>query len=97
MGPKNSKDCSWGDPGILKMGPTTKSGLPRTNKLIFVGMNGVAMARHGLILSQDEATSLRKVFECLLDLWDAILNSIITAKVPKSQNSHISESSKGSE
>ena len=49
-------------------------------------MNGAAMARHGLILWQNEATSLRKVFKCLPGLRDAILNSKMTAKVQKSKN-----------
>ena len=39
---------------------------------VISGMNGVAMARNGLILSQDEATSSRKAFRYLPDLWDAI-------------------------
>ena len=49
-------------------------------------MNGVAMARHGLILSEDGATSLRKVLKYLPDLWDVVLNSKMTAKVQKSKN-----------
>ena len=46
-------------------------------------MNGVAMARHGLILWQNEATGSRKVSRYLPGLWDAILNSKMTAKVEK--------------
>ena len=49
-------------------------------------MNGVAVARYGLILWQNEATSLRKVFKCLPGLWDAILNSKNTAKIQKPKN-----------
>ena len=39
---------------------------------VFSGVNGVAMDRHGLILWENEATGSRKVFRCLLDLWEAI-------------------------
>ena len=39
---------------------------------LFQGLNGVAMDDHGLILWENEATGSRKVFRCLLDLWDAI-------------------------
>ena len=46
----------------------------------------VAMARHGLILSHNGATSLRKVFRYLPGLRDAIQNSKMVAKVRKSQN-----------
>ena len=49
-------------------------------------MNGVAMARHGLILSQDEATSSRKVFKYLPGLRDTILRPKMAAKVQKSTN-----------
>ena len=34
--------------------------------------NGVAMGRYGLILWENGATGSRKVFRCLLDLWEAI-------------------------
>ena len=40
--------------------------------LIVLGMNWVAMGRHGLILKDNEATGLRKVSGCLPDLWDTI-------------------------
>ena len=39
---------------------------------VISGMNGVAMARNGLILWENEATGSRKVFRYLLDLRDAI-------------------------
>ena len=39
--------------------------------LIVLGVNGVAVARYGLILSEDGATGSRKVFRCLLGLWYA--------------------------
>ena len=39
------------------------------------GMNGVAVARHGLIFGEDGATGCRKVFRCLRGLWDFILIS----------------------
>ena len=41
---------------------------------VISGMNGVAMARNGLILSQDGATGSRKVFRYLWGLWDIIKN-----------------------
>ena len=57
-GSKKSKDRSWGDPGILKMGPTAKSGLPRTRKIYNFGHewgrrgsprgHTLAKRRHGL-------------------------------------------------
>ena len=39
---------------------------------VVLGVNGVAMDRHGLILWENEATGSRKVFRYLLDLRDAI-------------------------
>ena len=39
---------------------------------VILGVNGVAMDRHGLILWENEATGSKKVFRCLLDLRDAI-------------------------
>ena len=36
------------------------------------GLNGVAVGRHGLILWENGATGSRKVFRCLLGLWEAI-------------------------
>ena len=42
------------------------------------------MARHGLILSHNEATGYRKVSRYLPDLRDAIKILKMTAKVPKS-------------
>ena len=47
------------------------------------GLKRVAMARHGLILSQDGATSLRKVFKYLPGLRDTIKKSKMAEKVPK--------------
>ena len=43
----------------------------RKNEVV-LGVNGVAMDRHGLILWENEATGSRKVFRYLLDLRDAI-------------------------
>ena len=53
---------------------------------IILGTFGVAMARHGLILSQDGATSLRNVFKYLLGLWDAISRPKNTKKTQKKSN-----------
>ena len=73
-------------------------------QFIFLGMNGVAMARNGLcfivvllsvgvamaqnglILWENDATGSRKVSRYLPGLWDTILNSKMTAKVPKGKN-----------
>ena len=43
-----------------------------SRNLIVLGLNGVVMGRHGLILNQSEATGSRKVSGCLPDLWDTI-------------------------
>ena len=43
----------------------------RKNEVI-LGMNGVAMDRHGLILWENEATGSRKVFRYLPGLREAI-------------------------
>ena len=50
------------------------------------GVNGVAMARNGLILWQNEAVGSRKVFRYLPGLWDTIKKSKMLAKVRKSKN-----------
>ena len=42
------------------------------HKLIVLGVNGVAMARHGLILNRSEAIGCGKVSGYLPDLWDTI-------------------------
>ena len=39
---------------------------------IILGMNGVAMARNGVILWENDARRSRKVFKYLPDLWEAI-------------------------
>ena len=52
-------------------------------KCVILGTNGVAMARHGLILSQDGATRLRKVFKYLPGLRDTILRPKLAGKVHK--------------
>ena len=44
------------------------------------------MARHGLILSHNEATSLRKGSRYLPGLRDAITKSKMVVKVPKYKN-----------
>ena len=54
-------------------------------------MNGVAMARHGLILNHNEATSPRKVSRYLPGLRDAIKISKMVAKVNTSQKTGNSE------
>ena len=53
---------------------------------VILGMNGVAMDRHGLILWENEATGSRKVFRCLLDLWEAIFQLKIAPRTQKSKS-----------
>ena len=48
---------------------------------------GRAVARHGLILSQNEAASLRKVSKYLPGVRDTVLRPTITAKVKQSAES----------
>ena len=55
-------------------------------KYVILGTNGVAMARHGLILSHNEATGSRKVSRYLPDLRDAIK---ISKMFTKSKNPKI--------
>ena len=49
--------------------------------------NGVPMARHGLILSQDEATSLRNISRYLPDLRDTIFCPKTTANIKNTRKS----------
>ena len=56
-----------------KMGGLGGTSSKKCRKIeVVLGVNGVAMDRHGLILWENEATGSRKVFRCLLDLRDAI-------------------------
>ena len=50
----------------------------------------VAVARYGLILWENEAAGVRKVFRYLPDLWDTIKKSKMAAKVNKIQKHSIS-------
>ena len=43
-----------------------------SNFEVILGVNGVAVGRHGLILWENKATGSRKVFRCLLDLRETI-------------------------
>ena len=49
-------------------------------------MNGVAMARNGVILWENDARRSRKVFKYLPDLWEAIKKSKIKEKVQNGKN-----------
>ena len=72
------------------MGRSTKSReCKELIKVIILDTNGVAVARYGLVLSEDGATGSRKVFRCLLGLWEAIENSKMTAKVNKIKNTYL--------
>ena len=53
---------------------------------VVVGVNGVAMDRHGLILRENEAMGARKVFRYLRGLRDIIRNSKKVARIQKSKN-----------
>ena len=59
---------------------------PNAWESIVLGMNGVAMARNGPILWENDATGSRKVFKYLPDLWEAIKNSKIKENVQKRKN-----------
>ena len=51
--------------------------------LVISGMNGVAMARNGLILWENDARRSRKVFKYLPDLWEAIKKMLQKSKNEK--------------
>ena len=55
-------------------------------KLIIWGMNGVAVARHGLILWENEAASLRISFKCLPDQKYIYTKSRTCMKTCKQKN-----------
>ena len=40
--------------------------------VMILGMNGIAVARNGLILWENDAVGSRKVFKYLRGLWEAI-------------------------
>ncbi len=50
--------------------------------VMILGMNGIAVARNGPILWENEATGSRKVFKWLQGFWEAIKNKI-TGEVRK--------------
>ena len=47
-------------------------------------LNGVVVARHGLILRENDATGVRKVFKYLPDLRDLVIKSKMGSEVQKS-------------
>ena len=55
-------------------------------KVVIFGMNGVAVARNGLILWENDATGSRKVFKYLPDLWEAIKNQKLLQKSKNTKN-----------
>ena len=55
-------------------------------ELVIWGVDGVAVARHGPILNDNEAMGSGKTFKYLRGLRDTIQNSKMAAKVPKTQN-----------
>ena len=64
------------------------SGVTKTQKSITLGMNGAAVPRHGLILSQDGATHSRKVSRYLPAPRDALKTSKTASnvKIQKNEN-----------
>ena len=54
-----------------------------SNAEVILGVNGVAVGRHGLILWENGATGSRKVFRCLLDLRDVIFLIKMLPDIPK--------------
>ena len=56
---------------------------------IILGLFGVAMDRHGLILRENEATGSRKVSKYLPGLRDAIEKSKLAAKVKNTVNFNV--------
>ena len=62
------------------------SGVTKTQKSITLGMNGAAVPRHGLILSQDGATHSRKVSRYLPAPRDALKTSKTVANVKHLKN-----------
>ena len=50
---------------------------------MILGVNGVAVARHGPILKDNEATGARNVFKYLRGLQDIIKNTKMAAKKSK--------------
>ena len=58
----------------------------KRRKSIILGMNGVAVARHGPILKDNEAMGARKVFKYLTGLRDTIKKSKTAAEDQQSKN-----------
>ena len=50
---------------------------------MILGLNGVVVARHGLILRENDATGVRKVCKYLPGLWDHTENLKIGFEVQK--------------
>ncbi len=54
--------------------------------VMILGMNGIAVARNGPILWENDATGSRKVFRGFRGFWEAIKKTKIAAKVREFQN-----------
>ena len=87
MGPKSSKDCSCGDWG--RGGQPCWPACPEHRQFVILGMKEVAMARHGLILNDNEATGSGKVFKYLPGLRDITFLSKMTATIQKYKHTNI--------
>ena len=84
MDPKHSKDCSCGDLGGGRLGGELQClACQEHRQFVILGMNEVPMARHGLILKDNEAMGSGKVFKYLPGLRDIICISKIAADVRK--------------
>ena len=71
---------------VLLLFFSTCQGCQEHQQLVVSGTNVVAMARHGPISKDNEATGSGKVFRYLPGLRDTIKKSKIAAKVPKCKN-----------
>ena len=60
--------------------------MAKIQQVIILDTNGVAVARHGLILSQDGAAGSRKVSRYLPGLRDVLKTSKIIEKVKNPKN-----------
>ena len=65
--------------------------------VMILGMNGIAVARNGPILWENDATGSRKVFRGFRGFWEAIKSSKFAAKVRKCKSREKSRETKSSQ
>ena len=84
------KSAIWRDPvtvlGFRVFGRYNNLWVGELKKTIILGLNGVAVARHGPILGENGAVGSRRVFRYLPDLREAIKKSKMADKVKKYKN-----------